>query len=226
MEEIDALQTIFDRMTACFRCHHQSCEVVETAAGAQFRKLEIRSAGTDFHEIGNAFYKGIKNTTQDRSTHLKDLDCDGVSLFVDAEGRKHIVLVDLKSNFDIQKICGAYEQDIHTFLKLHALFSLCEGYFLRGMVIDLIVACKTFKDTDQETRVLDIISMKCMEEEDSFEKKFLNSLLHDGPVKTCRMDDLNTIRSLPFHPSIKGVDVRLHLFTTIRYTDTEGIYNL
>ena len=97
---------------------------------------------------------------------------------------------------------------------------------LRGMVIDLIVACKTFKDTDQETRVLDIISMKCMEEEDSFEKKFLNSLLHDGPVKTCRMDDLNTIRSLPFHPSIKGVDVRLHLFTTMRYTDTEGIYNL
>lgn len=181
MEEIDALQTIFDRMTACFRCHHQSCEVVETAAGAQFRKLEIRSAGTDFHEIGNAFYKGIKNTTQDRSTHLKDLDCDGVSLFVDAEGRKHIVLVDLKSNFDIQKICGAYEQDIHTFLKLHALFSLYEGYSLHGMVIDLIVACKTFKDTDQETRVLDIISMKCMEEEDSFEKKFLNSLLHDGP---------------------------------------------
>ena len=78
-------------MTACFRCHHQSWEVVETAAGAQFRKLEIRSAGTDFHEIGNAFYKGIKNTTQDRSTHLKDLDCDGVSLFVDAEGRKHMV---------------------------------------------------------------------------------------------------------------------------------------
>ena len=168
MKEIDALQTIFDRMTACFRCHHQSWEVVETAADAQFRKLEIRSAGTDFHEIGNAFYKGIKNTTQDRSTHLKDLDCDGVSLFVDAEGRKHIVLVDLKSNFDIQKICGAYEQDIHTFLKLHALFSLCEGYSLHGMVIDLIVACKTFKDTDQETRVLDIISMKCMEEEDSY----------------------------------------------------------
>ena len=196
MEEIDALRTIFNRMTACFRCYHQSWEVVETAAGAQFRKLEIRSAGTDFHEIGNAFYKGIKNTTQDRSTHLKDLDCDGVS-----------------------------EQDIHTFLKLHALFSLCEGYSLHGMVIDLIVACKTFKDTDQEARVLDFISMKCMEEEDSFEKKFLNNLLHDGPVKTC-MDDLKTIRSLPFHPSIKGVDVRLHLFTTMRYTDTEGIYNL
>ena len=204
MEEIDALRTIFNRMTACFRCYHQSWEVVETAAGAQFRKLEIRSAGTDFHEIGNAFYKG---------------------LFVDAEGRKHMVLVDLKSNFDIQKICGAYEQDIHTFLKLHALFSLCEGYSLHGMVIDLIVACKTFKDTDQEARVLDFISMKCMEEEDSFEKKFLNNLLHDGPVKTC-MDDLKTIRSLPFHPSIKGVDVRLHLFTTMRYTDTEGIYNL
>ena len=150
MKEIDALKTIFNKKADAIYVCRDKWAITEKDKGATFRKLEILCTNKEFHVISNSFYQGIKNTTEDRSTYLWDSDCDGVCA-IEIEGEKHYVFVDLKSNFDTKKVCDAYLQDLHTFLKMHTLLSLCEDYSLgKEVIIDLIVACKTFRNQEQE----------------------------------------------------------------------------
>lgn len=226
MKEIEALQAIFDKKSGDIQTRRDKWTVIEKDGNAAFNRLEILCANTDFHIIGNSFYKGIKNTTEDRSTHLWDSDCDGVCVIEMGE-EKHYVFVDLKSNFDTNKINDAYLQDLYTFLKMHTMLSLCEDYFLgKEVVIDLIVACKTFKNQEQEDRVMDIIWEKIALEEESFEKNFLNDLLYGGQPKMCRLMDFKSIRELPFHEDIKQTKVRMHLILSEHYEDSSNTYEL
>lgn len=222
---INALQTLFDKRAHEMQLHHDVWIVSEKDAGAFFRRLTIRNTGCVFHEVCNPFYKGIKNTTEDRSTLLWDSDCDGVCE-ISITGKMHYVFVDLKSNFDIQKIHNAFLQDLHTFLKLHTMLSLCEGYDLNNSVIDLVVACKTFKNKAQEDKILDILLEKTALPEDSFEKIFLNDLINGENPKTCSLCDFKTIKDLPFHPDIKHTKVRVHLVLSENYADDSSVYTL
>ena len=64
---INALQRLFDKRAHEMRLHNDVWVVNEQDKGASFRRLEIGKAGCVFHEVCNSFYKGIKNTTEDRS---------------------------------------------------------------------------------------------------------------------------------------------------------------
>lgn len=224
MNEIEALRIIFDKRSADIQSCPDRWVIQEKDKNAAFKELELLCEGREFHEIGNSFYKGIKNTTEDRSTYLWDSDCDGVSA-IEIDGIKHYVFIDLKSNFDIKKIENAYLQDLYTFLKMHTLLSLCEDYSLEGeVVIDLIVACKTFKNQVQEDKVMDILFQKTLLDEESFEKKFLNDLINGNNPKCCRLNDFTCIRTLPFHQKIKNATVKLHLCLSKQYEDDSSSY--
>ena len=226
MKEIDALKTIFNKKADAIHVCRDKWAITEKDKGATFRRLEILCTNKEFHVINNSFYQGIKNTTEDRSTYLWDSDCDGVCA-IEIEGEKHYVFVDLKSNFDTKKVRDAYLQDLHTFLKMHTLLSLCEGYSLREeVVIDLIVACKTFRNQEQEDRVMDIIFQNVALEEASFEKDFLNDLLYGSQPKVCKLGDFISIKELPFHSEIKQAEVRMHLVLSEHYEDSSSIYNM
>lgn len=223
MKEIEALKILFDKKARAIRTCKNKWVVEEKAPNATFKCLEIVCRDGIFCEIEKDFYRGIKNTTEDRSRHLHDSDCDGVSAVKIADV-KHYIFVDLKSNFDIQKVNEAYLQDLHTLLKLHTMLSLCEGYDLHHCIIDLIVACKRFKDQTKEDCVMDIILQKTALEEDSFEKNFLNDLLNRNQPKICKLEDFKSIKELPFHSSIKQAKVRMHLILSEEYEDISSIY--
>lgn len=225
MKEIKALKRLFDKKASAIHTCKNKWIVTEKSHNATFNCLELVCRGGIFYEIENDFYHGIIHTTTDRSTHLKDFDCDGVSI-IKIAGKKHYIFTELKSNFDTNKVKEAYLQDLHTLLKLHTMLSLCEEYDLQNCIIDLMVACKTFKDQAQEDGVMDVINQKTALNEDSFEKDFLNDLLHGNGPKICELGDLKSIKELPFHSDIKQAKVRMHLILSDRYEDSSKIYTL
>lgn len=226
IEEIEALKILFDRKSSEINTVTDIWSIYEKSDSANLSQLDIMRDGCEFYEIRNPFYQGISNTTTERSSILKDYDSDGACCAI-IDGVKHYIFVDLKSTFSIQHISKALLQNLHTFLKLHPMLSLCKGYSANGYVVDFIVACQTFKDEAQESGVLKIISDAIMLEEPSFVKDILNPLLMTGNhIFTCKIGTLSAVDGLPFHSSIKDTEVRIHLVMTNNFGDTKATYKL
>ncbi len=222
MEITDTIQSLYNKNAACIHCLSCKWEISEPN-DVPFKKMTFFKEGVTFGIIDDVFYKNIPNMTCNKSSFLKDANCDGVSFCI-VDGKMHLLFVDLKSN--IASIEKAFEQDFFTMLKIHMFFSLCRGYDLRNLTLDFFVACPPYKDKDQESDILSQLNMA--DESDTlqyYQRCLLNHLLY-------KKETIVKIEELPFkiknilNESIITSQIHLHIYTPESYGESEGLLDL
>ena len=195
--------------------------VMEHQPSATMNQLEVNANGT-FWGFNHGIVKSVKDITTRMSSKLEDNDCDGVAFLLDDVNddakQEHLVFVELKSNFDIGKIKGAFHQITMSFIKMHAWLSLCKGYDIDQLKVHFITACKCYKDEYQEANVMLRISQAQELEEETFETKFLKPLLDEQNIKV-KLSSFDDIKKLPFHDSICNKEIAMYLQLTAQYSD-------
>lgn len=215
----DTFTTIFDKAKNNGRALKNKWVVIEHENSATMTHLDVNAIG-DFLGFNHDLVKGVKDTTTKMSSNLEDKDCDGIAFLNDNSKQEHLIFAELKSNFDIQKITGAFHQITMSFVKMHAWLSLCKDYDLNKITIHFITACKCYKDKNQENNVLLRISQAQQLGKDTFETKFLKPLLDKNKIKV-KLSSLNDIQKLPFHDCICEKEIYMYLQLTNNPSDTQ-----
>lgn len=193
--------------------------VIEHGKDATMTHLEVNATG-DFLGFNHDLVKGVKDTTTKMSSKLDDKDCDGIAFLNDNSKQEHLVFAELKSNFDVQKITGAFHQITMSFIKMHAWLSLCRGYNLDNIKVHFITACKCCKDKDQEDNVRLRISQAQQLGKDTFETKFLKPLMDRNNIKV-KLSSFDDIQKLPFHDCICEKEICMYLQLTKNPSDSK-----
>lgn len=198
--------------------------VMEHDRSATMKQLEVNANGT-FWGFNHKLVKNVDDITTRMSTTLEDKDCDGVAFLLDNAQQEHLVFVELKSNFNTDRIAGAFHQIIMSFIKMHVWLSLCKGYDIDQLKVHFITACKCYKDKDQEDNVMLRISQAQELEEETFETKFLKPLLDERNIKV-KLSSFGDIKKLPYHDSICNKEITMYLHLTAQYSDSKTKVNL
>lgn len=197
-------------------------DVTEHEQNATLVMLSVNKAGAEFVSFNHDLVKGMKDMTETRSSYLHDSDCDGIA-FVSHNDVEGIVVAELKSRFSTKHICKAYSQIVFSFLKLHAMLSLCNGYAIGGLTIHFVVSCKCFQDELQEESVMNRISKVEMADPDSFEGKLLRKLLSKHRM-TIKIGEIASIYGLAINPVVADKEITLALQLTNAYADNSAVY--
>lgn len=213
--------TMFDKSIGNGHAHEYKNKwvVVEHENNATMNRLEVNATG-DFLGFDHDLVKGVKDTTARMSSKLEDKDCDGIAFLNDHSRQEHLVFAELKSNFDVQKITGAFHQITMSFVKMHAWLSLCKGYSLDEIKVHFITACKCYKDKDQEDNVRLRISQAQQLGNETFETKFLKPLLDKNNIKV-KLSSFGDIQKLPFHDCISEKEICMYLQLTENPSDSQ-----
>ena len=130
---------------------------------------------------------------------------------------------ELKSRFSTQKIKYAFTQITFSFLKLHAMLSLCQDYDIDNMPLHFVVACKCFEHKQQEDAVQNIVEKAKMADPSSFEAYFLSKLLKHGRIITT-FGEIAIQYGLLLNSHLAGKKLTMSLQLTANYTDTSVTY--
>ena len=131
------------------------------------RHLRVEHAGATFASFNFMLVKGMGDITEKRSSQFEDYDCDGVTI-VAHQGHDGLVFSELKSKFSTQKLYEAFRQMTHSFLKMHAMLSLCKDYKVEDVSLHFIAACQCFEDKDQEDGIYNRLSKEEQEDDTTF----------------------------------------------------------
>ena len=129
-----------------------------------------------------------------------------------------MLFCDLKSSFDTKNIKKGFSQDLLSFIKLHMLLSLCDGYNLDEIKIDFIVTCKCFENEVKKADILSRVHSGLIANKDVFINAILYPLLVKGE-KCIKLGDFPQIAGLDINPDIKNKKVKLRLLTSSNYAD-------
>lgn len=199
--------------------------VVEEHEGdATMTQLNINAQGR-FLGFNHDLVKGVKDNTTKMSSILEDKDCDGIAFLTDNSQQEHLIFAELKSNFDINKIACAFHQITMSFIKMHAWLSLCKHYNLENLKIHFIVACKCYKNEEQEENIMHRISETQQLERKCFESKFLSPLLKKHNIKV-KLSSFKDIEKRPFHDNINNKEITMYLQLTERPTHSQTAVSL
>ena len=127
-----------------------SMTIIETEAQSTFTQFNIESPGEFFYSINKDFYKDLYN---EKSPVLGNVNCDGIAL-INHQGQPYVLLIELKSSLDTDKISEAFQQEIRSFLKLASSLNICNGYDISDFQIRGVIACHPFKTEDAKTKCL------------------------------------------------------------------------
>lgn len=216
---IDALSDIFDKHSANFRKGLPKWEIIEPDAGAQLKKVTITGTG-NFDVIENPFYKSWSHVTTDRSSFLKDSDCDSTAFYIDESGKK-LIFVDLKSSLSSDNLQKAIKQDFFSFLKMQMAFALCKDYRLKDFDLYFLMACPMWDD-DLGAEIKDNLSQnEMLGYDDDYLSQCLKDYFYGGNEWTCKISDLPFIHKSTLHRDILDKNVKFKILTTADATDSE-----
>ena len=213
---------LFDKTTHFFQTTYDAFDVNEHAQDAKMSTLHIVCNDTECHSFNNYIVKGIKDITETRSTLLKDSDCDGVT-FISKNGHNGLIFAELKSRFSTTHITKAFSQMTFSFLKMHAMLSMCQGYSIDTISLHFIAACKCFENQDQEDGVNNYLEKAKNSNPDTFESKFLRDLLTKHTI-IIKLEELAELWHLPLSQSLTAKELKLSLQLTQNYNDTTSEY--
>lgn len=222
MKIIESLKSVYDKKSCFCLCNDSEWEIKEDKDNASFRKVVVRKKSLKFEIIGNDFFRGMSSITSDRSSFLKDKDCDGVS-FYEQDGKTGLMLIDLKSSFSEDNISKAFTQDFHTFLKLHMMMSICKGYRLGELAISCYAACPPCASSDVKDSILDTISMSEEAGDDRFINRCLKSYLIGGEEYSCALKDTPFASGSALHEDLMNTIVSFHIFCPACSSASEGV---
>lgn len=192
--------------------------VKESKPQATMTQLDVKAQG-QFLGFDQGLVQGVKDITVRMSSFLEDKDCDGFAFLMDTNSHEHLVFAELKSNFDVQKITGAFHQIIMSFVKMHAWLSLCGQYDLENVKVHFVAACKCPKENRRDDVMLRISQAQQLGK-DTFETKFLRPLLKSHFMKV-KMSDFGDIKKLPFHEIIKDKEITMYFQLTETPLDSQ-----
>lgn len=195
--------------------------VKEHDKSATMTLLEVKAEGI-FLGFNHGLVKGVRDTTTRMSSKLEDKDCDGIAFFQDQSKQEHLVFVELKSNFDIDKIKKAFHQITMSYIKMYAWLSVCKNYHPTNIIIHFIAACKRCKD---EADIMLRIAQSLQLGEDSFETKFLKPLLQNHTIKV-KLSEFQDIKQLPFNDFISEKEIIMYLQLTNNVEDSQTSVSL
>ena len=224
----DSFCRFFDCITSSFYGYSQrngSWIIRENDPSASLTELSVNRTTSDFIGFNHNLTKSMPNLTCNRSTKCKDKECDGIA-FVNSGANEGLLFVELKSKYDTSPVSTAVEQMCFSFLKMHAMLSLCSGYVLSNMEISFCVATKCAVTENEEAKINQFID-KALKNED---QKRLGSFFRDLFIKGCvsiKLEELFNVKciNLPLHEDIKNKLINVHLVTTLKPNDTKAIFN-
>ena len=214
MKAIDSFRKIYDTATVHERL--RQCDIVEEDLQATFTKLSLVNEGEHFYLIDKDVYKKGNICTK-ASNQLENKDCDGV-VFTRLENKNYCLLAELKSNFDTSKIREAYKQITFTLLKIHTMFSLCDGYELDDIDIVGIISCKPPKSSEK----LDLLQSQ---ETNKPDVRFAVKLYNDCNVTTT-VGKIPFIANLPIIKKLGEKQIKINLTMPKNTNDSEYSVNL
>lgn len=215
---IDSFKQVYNKTSSYCTDTPNVCEVREAKTGSTMNLLKLDNPGCQFSNYTSDLVKDMPSITTERTECIKDKDCDGI-IFRNNSGQEELILIELKSGFDTGKICDAFNQILHSFLKMHVMLSACKNYEISTFPMKFIVACKTFKDKAQEAGVLEKISNAQTLNSGIFEDKFLARLLVNKYVDV-KMNEFHDISVNSFSDDIKNKRIQMRLCLTNNYADT------
>ena len=190
--------------------------------GISTRHLRVEQTGATFASFNHMLVKGMGDITKKRSGLLEDHDCDGIAIKY-YQGQDGLVFSELKSRFSTQKVYEAFRQMIHSFLKMHAMLSLCKDYTLDDVSLHFIAACQCFEDKDQEDGIYNRLSKEEQESKHTFAGKFLRRLIEKHEL-TFKFGEVATVLNLPLNQALADKEIKLTLQMTQNYGDSNLVY--
>ncbi len=228
MSAASAFLKVYDKVgnRAFADCHQSlgSYEVNEHEYNATMTKLNVTMPQAEFIAFDHRLVKNMKDFTEHRTTLIQDTDCDGLA-FIMYNGQEGIVATELKSRFSTQKIKYAFTQITFSFLKLHAMLSLCQDYDIDSMLLHFVVACKCFEHKMQEDKVLNYVEKAKMADPSSFEAYFLRNLLKHGRITTT-LGEIACQYGLSLNSHLADKELTMSLQLTMNYADTSVTYTV
>ncbi len=226
MRIADSFLQIFDltRKNISYCSPSKIWTVTENTPNAGIKNLHINMGGLDFCAFNEDLTKGMKHITTDRSSILFDKECDGIA-FIENTGKKRIVFCDLKSTFDSGKVRYGFYQNLISFLKMHMLLSICNGYDLMDFDIDFIVACKCFANKNKKENFIHLLQSNQIKGADKFDRNIFYSLIEEGE-KCIKIGDLPKISSIDIHPNIRNKKIKLRLLMSEKFSDDFVNYSI
>lgn len=237
MDFVDSFKLMYDTGTAnsLLPCTLGSIAVKESERKASLKDLVIKKSGTNFSGFNNTLFKGLSSMTCGRSSYLRDLDCDGAVIYNNtSDDGLNLLFVELKSNFDTEKISHALNQVVYSFLKFYCISSVCEHFSLDKFSIRFIIACQNFNGCDAKMGAAHHIS----EYSELYPQNPLFRLLRKVVIDSndeisinVKMKDLyleieKFIDELPIDSALKNKNITLTLKRTDKYGDSSAIMNL
>lgn len=186
---------------------------IETEEKSTFVQLDIESHGDTFYVVKNEFYKDLFN---DKSTSFGNVNCDGIAMVRHGE-QFYVLLVELKSNVDSDKISEAFQQEVRSFLKLTTVLGICDGYSVSDFAIRGVIACHPFKSEDDRTHCLHNL----LWEKDAGKKdaKFKYRMITEKKI-TARFENCKWfIPADALHDNIRNHDFTISLVFGEKYED-------
>lgn len=201
-------------------CHKNCISIVETDSDSTFNELNIESPGDSFFSIDNSFYRDLYDG---KSSVLGNVNCDGIVLVKHGE-QKILLMVELKSNLDADKISLAFQQEVRSFLKLNSSLSLCNGYNISDFVIRGVIACHPFKTEDARTKCLHNLQLEM--ELGKKDARFKYRMVNDKRINTRFADCAWFIPSNALSDNIKNHEFSIVLALGEKYEDSSETINL
>ena len=211
-----------DPAFANFTTSYDAFEVKEHDPQASTTQLRVELTGAVFASFNYMLVKGMDDITEKRSCQFKDYDCDGVT-FMSNQGHNGLIFSELKSKFSTQKLYQAYLQMTHSFLKMHAMLSLCKDYSLEDMSLHFIAACQCFEDKNQEDGIYNRLSKEEQTDKATFVSKFLRRLIEQHDV-TAKFEEVTATWNLPLNQTLADKEITLSLQVTQNFGDRSLVY--
>ena len=228
MKTSEAFCQFFDNVVSRDFGYHQEhgyWNVCENDKQATLKDLDIIGYAVDFVGFNEKLNRSMPDLTCKRSTRFENKDCDGVA-FVNSTTNEGLLFVELKSKYDTSQISKAIRQMCFSFLKLHAMLSLCSKYALDKMEITFCVATKCAANESEDSKVRQFISQATQLEEQKDFGKFLQNLFSKGR-NNVSFDNLFKYLciSLPLHDVIRNKNIKVHLVTSSTPNDTKAVFS-
>lgn len=233
---IESVKKIFDLKQHLITHHVGSCTVSETDSLAKMNQLVVNTvSGTpDIYSFDSSYIMGMSHITRDRSSRLKDSNCDGVLFVKTNDGVMHIVMAELKSSYpNASTLNAAYQQLIYTYLKYRTLFSISKDGDIDSYSLNLVLACSCpSDDRDIEAAIMADEEMDRLSGMPKPAKKdFLHGIFGDlyrSPDKriTLKFSDLNLFSGLTLNDNLSNKEFELSLVTSTKANMSQATLTL
>lgn len=213
----NSIETIFDKSDN--QIINNTWTIHEHEARASFKTITIRDIEPSSYSIDSDLYRNKFQKVFENTTNLNDKDCDGCAIIYH-NGKKYILLVEMKSRFDTTKISKAYKQALITLLKNHMLFSLCDGYNITEYDISILIACLPPNDDKKVWLKHQYMQMQnsptCIQQDCCFATR----LYFEKKIDT-KMKDITFFPMHPFAASLNNLNIHITMQNPATENDTQ-----